>query len=87
MGVVYGTERPIDRLRKPIAARTPTRTRNALVGISHVRGAVVKHEFAYPLRELVTLPVTLESPGGLTLAFWAGQRLDADALDGVKSLR
>src|ERR1035437_2027036 len=43
---------------------------------------VVKHEFANPLRELVTLPVALESPGGLTLAFWRGSTCGLDRISG-----
>jgi len=42
----------------------------------------VKHEFANPLRELVTLPVALESPGGLTLAFWRGSTCGLDRISG-----
>jgi hypothetical protein len=41
---------------------------------------VVKYELANPLRELVTLPLALESPCGLTLAFWRGSACGLDRI-------
>ena len=43
---------------------------------------VVKHELANGLRELVTLPLALESPGGLALAFWYGSTCGLDRIGG-----
>ncbi len=43
---------------------------------------VVKHELANRPRELVTLPVALESPCGLALAFWRGSKYSLDRIGG-----
>jgi hypothetical protein len=47
---------------------------------------VVKDQVANPLRELVTLPVALESPGGLTFAFWRGSTRGLDRVGGGTEL-
>ncbi len=43
---------------------------------------VVKNELTNRLRELVTLPVALESPCGLALAFWRGSTCGLDRIGG-----
>jgi hypothetical protein len=77
--------------RAPIAADADVRWGRA----PHARSAVkhrpadvvpqplvVKHELANRLRELVTLPVALESPCGLALAFWRGSTCGLDRIGG-----
>ena len=46
------------------------------------RPLIVEHELANRLRELVTLPLALESPRGIALAIWRGSACRLDRIGG-----